>query len=68
MKKFDQSFEGKKVKLTYIDGEVLMGQVLDYIHPEDNEPEGVSGLVVKCDQRTYLLGVNESELSDIELI
>lgn len=68
MNKFDQTLESKKVRLTYTDGEVLTGQVLDYIYPEDNEPEGVSGLIVKCDQRPYLLGVNESEISDIELI
>ena len=39
-----------------------------HIYPKDNEPEGVSGLVVKCDQRDYLLGVNENELAQIELI
>ncbi len=66
--KLSQSLEGKRVKIIYTDGEVLTGLILDYIYPEDNEPEGVSGLVVECDQRDYLLGVNENELARIELI
>lgn len=68
MIKLNQSLEGKRAKLIYTDGEILTGLILDYIYPEDNEPEGVSGLVVKCDQRDYLLGVNENELAQIELI
>lgn len=68
MIKLNQSLEGKRARLIYTDGEVLTGLILDYIYPEDNEPEGVSGLVVECDQRDYLLGVNENELARIELI
>ena len=68
MIKFDQLLEGKRVRLIYADGEILTGLILDYIHPEDNEPEGISGLVVECDQRDYLLGVNENELARIELL
>lgn len=68
MIELNQSLEGKRAKLIYTDGEILTGLILDYIYPEDNEPEGVSGLVVKCDQRDYLLGVNENELAQIELI
>lgn len=56
------------MKLIYTNGEILTGLILDYIYPKDNETEGVSGLVVKCDQRDYLLGVNENELAQIELI
>ena len=68
MTKLDQSLEGKRVRLVYPDGETLTGLILDYISPEDNEPEGVSGLIVKCDQRDYLLGVNENDLASIELL
>lgn len=68
MIKLNQSLEGKRAKLVYIDGEILTGLILDYIYPEDNEPEGVSGLIVKCDQKDYLLGVNENELAHVELI
>lgn len=68
MIKLNQSLEGKRAKLVYIDGEILTGLILDYIYPEDNEPEGVSGLIVKCDQKDYLLGVNENELAYVELI
>nr|DAH22057.1 MAG TPA: hypothetical protein [Caudoviricetes sp.] len=68
MIELNQSLEGKRAKLIYTDGEILTGLILDYIYPEDNEPEGLSGLVVKCDQRDYLLGVNENELAQIELI
>lgn len=68
MIKLNQSLEGKRAKLVYLDGEILTGLILDYIYPEDNEPEGVSGLIVKCDQKDYLLGVNENELAHVELI
>lgn len=66
--KVTQAIEGKRVKLTYTDGEVLTGIVLDYIRPEDNEPEGMWGLNIKCDQRDYLLGVNQNELKSVEVI
>lgn len=68
MMKIEQSLEGRKIKIVYLDGEVLTGKVLDYIYPEDNEPEGVAGLTVDCPQRDYLLGINENEIESIEVI
>ena len=67
--KLTQKLEGKKVKLISTDGELFTGIVSDYIYPEDNEPEGVSGIIIEdCPQRSYLLGMNENEIKSIEII
>ena len=44
--KLERSLEGKQVRIVTTDNEVLTGVVEDYIFPEDNEPEGVSGINV----------------------
>ena len=50
--KLNQSLEGKKVRITDIDGEIFEGIVGDYIFPEDNEPEGISAIdIYDCPQR-----------------
>lgn len=41
-----QSFEGKNVRLTDIDGKVFEGYAADYIFAEDNEPEEVEAIVL----------------------
>lgn len=67
--KMSQALEGKKVKIITIDDEVFTGMVSDYIYPEDNEPEGISGIIIEdCPQRPYLLGMNENEIKSIEVI
>lgn len=62
------NFEGKKVRLVNIEGEVFKGYVGDYIYPEDNEPEGVEGIVLDSPQRPYPIGFNEPEIKSIEII
>ena len=67
--KMSQALEGKKVKIITIDDEVFTGTVSDYIYPEDNEPEGIAGIIIEdCPQRPYLLGMNETEIKSIEVI
>lgn len=67
--KLSQSLEGKKVKIVDVDGELFTGTVSDYIFPEDNEPEGIAGIILEdCPQRPYLLGFNETEIESIEVI
>lgn len=67
--KLDPVIEGKKVKIVHTSGEVFTGIVADYIYPEDNEPEGIAGIVLDdCPQRNYLLGMNETEIESIEVI
>ena len=41
-----RSFEGKKVRLIDIDGDVFEGYASDYIFPEDNVPEEVEAIVL----------------------
>ena len=38
--------EGKRVRLIDREGEEFEGVVGDYIYPEDNEPEGVEGIIL----------------------
>ena len=50
--KLNKSLEGEKVNIVDIDGEIFEGVVLDYIYPEDNEPEGIAAIdIYKCPQR-----------------
>ncbi len=67
--KIEQSLEGKKVKIIHNNGKTFTGTVSDYIFPEDNEPEGVAGLVIdNCPQVSYLLGINENEIKSLEVV
>lgn len=71
--KIDQTFEGKRVRLIDIDRIVYEGVVGDYIYPEDNEPEGMAGLVldypIRDDGYKYENPVqfNENEIESIEV-
>ncbi len=68
--KLNQSLEGKKVRITDIDGEIFEGIVGDYIFPEDNEPEGISAIdIYDCPQRPgQWIGFNETDIESIEII
>lgn len=68
--KLTQELEGKKVRIIDIDGEKFEGVVTDYFYPEDNEPEGISGIALEdCPQRPgQWLGFNEDEIKSIEVI
>ena len=65
-----QALEGKRVRIVDIDDKVFEGTVTDYFVPEDNEPEGVSGIALEdCPQRPGVwLGFNEPEIKSIEVI
>lgn len=41
-----KNLEGKMIRLTNVDGYVFEGEVGDYIYPDDNEPEGVEGIII----------------------
>ena len=66
-------YEFKKVKLTNIEGQTFVGEVGDYIYPEDNEPE-VEGIILECPVRNdgykyeYPVRFNEPEIVSIETI
>lgn len=68
--KITQDLEGKRVKITDIDNEIFEGIVSDYIHPEDNEPEGAAGICIEdCPQRPGdWVGFNENDIKEIEIM
>ena len=68
--KLSQSLEGKKVKIMDISGEIFEGVVLDYIYPEDNEPDGISAIdIEKCPQRGGRgVSFNETDIKSIEVL
>lgn len=70
MIKLSQAFEGKKIHLESIKGEIFEGIVSDYIYPEDNEPEGIAGICIEdCPQRPgQWIGFNETDIKSIEII
>lgn len=39
-------FPGKKVRIIDNEGLEYEGVVWDYVHPDDNEPEGIEGIIV----------------------
>lgn len=68
--KLSRSLEGKRVRIVDVDGEVFEGKVMDYIFPEDNEPEGIAGInMYKCPQRPgQWIGFNETDIKSIEVV
>ncbi len=69
-----QALESKKIRLVDIDGDVYEGKVGDYVFPDDNEPEGVEGIIlddpVRNDGYKYQNPVqfNAPEIKSIEII
>lgn len=41
-------YEGKKVRIIDTEKRVWEGKVTDYIYPEDNEPEEIESIIIKC--------------------
>lgn len=66
MTKLTRELEGKKIRVITMDGDEIVGTVEDYIYPEDNEPEGVAGIDVKC--ADGWVGLNEPDIKSFELI
>lgn len=67
---FNQSLEGKKVKILDVDGEEYEGIVSEYIYPEDNDPEGIAAIDLEnCPQYPgKLIGFNENEIKTIRVL
>lgn len=65
---------GEKVRLFSTSGRIFEGEVGDYVHPDDNEPEGVEGIIldypVRNDGYKYPNPVqfNAPEIKSIEII
>ena len=70
MMKLNQALEGKKAKIVSANQKVYEGIILDYIFPEDNEPEGIAGIVMRIPEQSEreLLGLNENEIKSLEII
>lgn len=61
--------EGKRVRITDINGEIFEGRVEDYIFPEDNEPEGLESITLyDCPQRSYPVEFYETDIKSIQII
>jgi len=58
--------EGKKVRIVCDNEQMYFGKVTDYIHPEDNEPEGES-IVLKT-LEGVLIEFRPEEIKEIEII
>lgn len=70
-----RTLEGKKIRLTDFDDNVFEGYVGDYIYPDDNEPEGIEGIVLdypirKSDNYKYenLIEFDAPDIKSIEII
>lgn len=65
--KLNPELEGRTVRIVDVDGQIFEGVVGDYIFPEDNDPEGVPGIVLEnCPQRPgELIGFNEPEVQSV---
>lgn len=69
-----RKLEGKHIRLIDVDGDVFEGLVGDYIFPDDNEPEGIEGIVMDYPMQgdgkksPYLIQFNASDIKSIEII
>ena len=69
-----RSFEGKKVRLIDIDGDVFEGYASDYIFPEDNFPEEVEAIILDYPVKNgsykfeYPVEFTAPEIKSIEVI
>lgn len=60
-------YDGKKVKIVNVNGEVFFGTVTDYVFPEDNEPEEESIIVDALDNE-YPIEFYAKDIETIEMI
>lgn len=69
-----RKLEGKRIRLINTESEEFEGVVGDYVFPEDNEPEGVEGIIVdypiRSDGHRYRNPVlfNAPDIKSIEII
>ena len=66
MNKITRDLEGKRIRVVTAKGSTYVGTVEDFIYPEDNEPEGVAGINLKC--ADGWVGLNEPDIRSFELI
>jgi len=64
-----RQYEGKRVRLIDVDGEIFEGRANDYVFPEDNEPEGVESITLyNCSNRPHPIEFFANEIKSIEVI
>lgn len=64
-----RQYEGKRVRLIDVDGEIFEGRANDYVFPEDNEPEGVESITLyNCLNRPHPIEFFANEIKSIEVI
>lgn len=66
--KLHRELEGKKVRIVDIGGRQFTGTVGDYIYPEDNEPEGVAGIILDSPRYKNPLEFNERNIKSVQVI
>ena len=67
--RISSELEGRKVKIITIDGEEFIGNVSDYIYPEDNESEAAMLAIENCPQRPgKWIGLYENEIKSVQVI
>lgn len=62
-----ESYLGKKIKVTFIDGQVLYGEANLFSNKLDTEDELYDELSIETDKYPYVT-FNESEVKEIEII
>ena len=45
--------EGKKIQILDTENKSWEGTVTDYIYPEDNEPEEIESIIIKCSKGPF---------------
>ena len=61
-------YVGKKVRIVFVDGDVLEGKVLGFTSALDND-EGVASIEFSCEQFLYsCVSAFENEIKSIDLI
>lgn len=63
-----ETLEGEKVKILTTQGKTYEGLVTDYIYPEDNEPDGIESIIVKCKTQGRSIEFPEYDIKSIEVI
>lgn len=63
--------EGKTVRILDINDRCWEGKVTDYIYPEDNEPEGIESIIIRCSKGRFpgkSVEFPESDIKSIDVI
>lgn len=63
--------EGKTIRILDTDNRLWEGKVTDYIYPEDNEPEEIESIIIKCSKGRFpgkSVEFIEKDIKSIEII